>query len=520
MEESPASLKRLANLEAHANEAYSCYLGVTKSSTKMADTGMAMCKASQATVTALRAPLFTAGGREVDDICSALEGTVGLLRSLYSKTARKPTLSEVHDLMAQKRRGADAALRKHHDALQRACTMKQGDEKCGAADADVAAREAESGASRLEWRQALEHGMLRIQQEHASVLASTLFNQLSAHKAAHVKLEAMLPVLSALQDRLAAEEGELKKRHSAEKEAGRASVGDGATRGEEVELARGSAGERAIKEGFIFKQHGTGLWGRCWTVVDRDSVKWWAAKGAGGGIDWTAPKRTLPLQLCTVKEPPFEKDVRCDRSRFVFALVSAENGGGGSKPKLFQAHSEADMLAWTVRPHVRDRRWIGESGAAGSEVLPMWYLGRAAHAGREGGMGGGTCTCTCACTCDMCMYGGRVGQPRPWVGRACGDYAAPLQLGSRVLCTLRMRCALGSCRRSSLAARRRSRDAPPRPRPRARTARRSSTGGRQPRRLRPRSPSPTSSSRLPRRGRARATNSAPTVARRGPCGAR
>lgn len=91
--------------------------------------------------------------------------------------------------------------------------------------------------------------------------------------------------------------------------------------------------------------HVAGAWGRVWAVVDGETVKWWAAKGDGKGIDWSAPKRTIPLLLCTVKEPPFEKDP--DRSRFVFAIVSGEGKGGGKLlPKLFQAHSDEDYTAW------------------------------------------------------------------------------------------------------------------------------------------------------------------------------
>ena len=39
MEESPISLKTLASLEAQANEAYSCYLALTKASTKFRAAG-------------------------------------------------------------------------------------------------------------------------------------------------------------------------------------------------------------------------------------------------------------------------------------------------------------------------------------------------------------------------------------------------------------------------------------------------------------------------------------------------
>lgn len=206
MEESPPHLASLASLEAQATEAYKNYAELSKSTQKLNSAGMELCKTNQGLVTLLKAPSFSpnegasGGATEVKAICDALEGTVGLLRSLYSTMAHKPALKKVHDTMAEKRAANDKAQSRHHDALQRACTMKDDDAKATAkVDADVAARKQESQLRRLEMRQALEEARLAVQQEHAAIMASALFNQVSAYKAAYLKLQAVLPALSSLQ---------------------------------------------------------------------------------------------------------------------------------------------------------------------------------------------------------------------------------------------------------------------------------------------------------------------------------
>ena len=68
-----------------------------------------------------------------------------------------------------------------------------------------------------------------------------------------------------------------------------------------AKLAAAEEGAEVRKAGFLFKQHATGLWGRCWATTDGETVKWWAAKdhGAGGAIDWSGPpKRVVPLAHC------------------------------------------------------------------------------------------------------------------------------------------------------------------------------------------------------------------------------
>ena len=172
MEEAPKTLANLASLESQTNEAYACYMSLTKSTQKLKEAGEALCKASQAVTTSLKAPSLASGaGGQVLDICSTLEMTVSLLSSLYSMAAQKPALKATHDLIADKRRKKEAAERKHHDVLQRACTMKSEDRSAGKADAEVCTRKHDSEVKRLEFRQSLEQGMLNIQHEHAAIIS-------------------------------------------------------------------------------------------------------------------------------------------------------------------------------------------------------------------------------------------------------------------------------------------------------------------------------------------------------------
>ena len=211
MEESPVSLKTLASLEAQANDAYSCYIALTKASTKFRDGGMNLCKTKQVLATSLAAPGFGGEGPQTD-ICAALEDTVGLLRSLYSTQGRKPALQSTHDTMAAKRKENDTAQRKHHDTLHKACTMKPEDTKRDIVDQEAYKRKMESEDCRLAHRHSLEQGMMAIRQEHTAMLAATLFSHASNFKAIYEKLDAMLPVVTALQDSLSAEQQAMRAR--------------------------------------------------------------------------------------------------------------------------------------------------------------------------------------------------------------------------------------------------------------------------------------------------------------------
>lgn len=110
------------------------------------------------------------------------------------------------------------------------------------------------------------------------------------------------------------------------------------------------------REGLLYA-HGGGGWARCWMVSDGDSAMWWLAAdhsrrgmhGAplGGAIDVAGPpKRTMPLQLCTVKvgagAAEQEGGSKAPHSRFVFSLVSAKGVG------LFQATTERSAAAWVA----------------------------------------------------------------------------------------------------------------------------------------------------------------------------
>lgn len=347
--ESPVTLSSHSSLESQTNEAHRDYVELTKAMAKMADAGMALVKAQQAVATCLKAPMLCGSGSQVAEISAAVEGVSSLMSSLYSSMGRKPSVLQAHAEIDGKKKEYDRAQKRHMETLHRACTIKPTDEKTGTADSDALAKRHDAEVRRLEWKQALESGMQAIRQEHAKMLSATLFNHVSAYKAAFAKLEPMMPVVQALSDGLAMGLQQLGEQHSKEcvqcKEEHASAAGLTAGKGSEVS-----------KEGFLFKQHGTGLWGRCWAVADGKTVKWWTAKertggmsnmfDGGGGIDWAGPpKRIVPLNLCTLRESKDLTPKECDRGRFCFALVTAE-GKGDAKPKLFQANSEAEYTQW------------------------------------------------------------------------------------------------------------------------------------------------------------------------------
>ena len=80
-----------------------------------------------------------------------------LLSALYSQLGRKVPLDQLLTGAAEKRRLYDAAQRRHHDTLHRACTIKWSideREKVAAADTEAQKARRESELRRLELRQA------------------------------------------------------------------------------------------------------------------------------------------------------------------------------------------------------------------------------------------------------------------------------------------------------------------------------------------------------------------------------
>jgi len=385
--ESPVTLSSHSSLESQTNEAYGSYIELTKAMAKLSDAGMALVKAQQAVSTCIKAPMLCGSGSQVAEISAAMEATGSLLSSLYSTLGRKPSLLQAHAEIEDKRKEYDKAQKRHMETLHRACTIKPTDEKTGAADSESLSKRHDAEVRRLEWKQSLETGMQAVRQEHAKMLSAALFNHVSAYKAAFAKLEPMMPVLQTLSDGLAMGQQQLGEQHTREcvqcKEEHASAAG----------LTAGKSSE-VSKEGFLFKQHGTGLWGRCWAVADGMTVKWWTAKertgglGAmfdgGGGIDWAGPpKRIVPLNLCTLREAKDLAPKECERGRFCFALVTAE-GKGDAKPKLFQANSEAEYSQWlaVLKAGFKSAALGGGGGGGGGG------LGGAGGAGAGGGLGG------------------------------------------------------------------------------------------------------------------------------------
>ena len=109
MLESPVSLAQLAALETDGNDAYTCYLALTKASQKIDSAGKELCKSFGGLATSLKAPSLAGGRAQVDEICSALDTSANLLSSLYSSIGQKPTLKKVQQSMLERRRESDTA---------------------------------------------------------------------------------------------------------------------------------------------------------------------------------------------------------------------------------------------------------------------------------------------------------------------------------------------------------------------------------------------------------------------------
>ena len=339
MADSPVVIAQINELSNQINELYSGMEAITHVWDPFCKAGAALSDAGLAVHRAMAEPSHKAfsGNAEVviGELCSGMSALASLQKGLYNvllAAAPDPTKhANVLQEIKEKREAQIKATEHYVSALDRTVMLPATApaEKLKAADEDLASKRRTADLHRLDLTHRLSDRRAEAQDEYLKMLESLVRTQLSFYEAGAMKLRQQLPRLEKLLAAQADETLALQKN----KELERTQIDAKAERGE---------ADEARKEGFLCRQHEhTNIakregWSRCWTVSDGVNVMWWSEGQALAG----PPKRSMPLQLCTVKElHPKSKELG-ERNRFCFALVSAQ------ATAVFQASSAAEYAEW------------------------------------------------------------------------------------------------------------------------------------------------------------------------------